>query len=347
MGKRILIIKLAAVGDVLRTTPLLHALKRKYPLSYIVWLTESDAAELLRHNNLIDKVLVSSYESFVVLLAQEFDLLMNFDKDINAAAIASIIKAKKKIGFGLNAYGNLCPLNSESDYIFRLGFTDELKFKKNKLSYQEMCFSACSLDYKKDEYILSLPQEKIKQAREFWRRSGVKEGNILIGLNTGAGKVFATKRWPVNYFIDLAKKLSTLPGVKLALLGGPLEVAINKRILSSLNSSIIDTGCKNGILEFASLMQRCNLVVTSDTLAMHLAIAQGVAVLALFGPTAEQEVELYGRGIKLKSAVSCTPCYKNECKTLECMSNITPKQVFEACSEILSSRKGKKKCNPR
>ncbi len=347
MGTRILIIKLGAAGDVLRTTTILRGLKRKYPVSHIVWLTDKEALELLKDNNMIDDPLLYSYENILSIQPQYFDILINLDKDIRAAALASLIYAGKKIGFGLNKYGKIYPLNSEADYIFKLGLSDELKFRTNKLSYQQMCFDACGLDFEQDEYIFNLDKFKIAHASKFWKMHNIKKSDVVIGLNTGSGRIFSTKKWPEVYFVDLAKKLASLPRVRLALLGGPLEVTRNREILSQSNVSLIDTGCNNTLLEFAAISRRCNLIVTCDTLAMHLAIAQKIPLVALFGPTAEQEVELYGRGIKIKSKIKCAPCYKSECETTKCMKGIFPDYVFKCCVRVLSDMQRRKRCNQK
>lgn len=344
MGKRILIIKLDAAGDVLRTTAILRGLKRKYPVSYIVWLTDMEALDLLKDNHMIDSLLPYSCENTYYLQSQRFDILINLDKDMRAASLASRICAGEKIGFGLNEFGGLCPLNKASDYIFRLGLSDRLKFRINKLSYQQMCFDACGLDFKRDEYVFNIDKTKIPFADKIWKKNNVRPEEILIGLNTGAGRVFSTKRWPEDYFAGLADKLALLRGVRLALLGGPLEAVKNREILSRSKSGLIDAGCDNTLSEFAAILRRCNLVVTGDTLAMHIAIAQKIPVVALFGPTAGQEIELYGRGVKISSRIGCAPCYKSECGDMICMRGISPDRVFKSCVRLLSGMRRDVRC---
>jgi len=337
--KNILIIKFAAIGDVLRTTPLLYGLKRKYPNARITWISQADACLILKNNFLIDKVLNYSLDNVLWLLSQEFDILINLDKDLRAASLANLIIAKRKLGFSLNRFGNISVFNSSAEYIFRLGVDDELKFRKNKLSYQQMNALACEIDFKNDKYILGLPKNIISKADRFWKSKGVCDSDILIGLNTGAGKVFATKVWPQEYYITLARKLSGFKNIKIALFGGPLEVKRNKEIARRLRDKIIDTGCDNTILDFAAILKRCDLLVTSDTLGMHLAISHDIPVVVLFGPTSTQEVEIYGKGVKLSSDERCSPCYKNECSFLKCMKNIAPETVLKTIVKILGLKK--------
>jgi len=94
MGKRVLIIKLGATGDVLRTTPLLKPLREKYMPSHITWLVDKNSAEALKGNLFIDKLLVFDAESLAGLMVERFDMVINFDKAYKAAAIAEQVNGE-------------------------------------------------------------------------------------------------------------------------------------------------------------------------------------------------------------------------------------------------------------
>jgi heptosyltransferase-2 len=78
-----------------------------------------------------------------------------------------------------------------------------------------------------------------------------------------------------------------------------------------------------------------DVVITSDTLGMHLAIAAKKKIVALFGPTCPQEIDLYGRGAKLFKSVSCSPCYKQTCPDAKCMKEILPGRVLEETRRLI------------
>ncbi len=149
MGFRILIIKLGAMGDVLRTTPLVEGLKAKYPSSHISWLIDPASEDLLKHNKQIDRILLFSLNSTLELIVQEFNLLVCLEKEARAAALAEKITAKKKVGFGLTKYGNIRPFTKEAEYAFQLGISDQLKFFENKKTYQEITFEAANCKSKR------------------------------------------------------------------------------------------------------------------------------------------------------------------------------------------------------
>lgn len=339
MGKRILIIKLAAIGDVLRTTPVLPVLKEKYPQAHITWITDSSSLSVLEENPYIDRLLTANYENALRLQVEKFDMLICLDKDTVASSLASIVKADQKLGFALSEKGLLYPLNQEADYLFRLGVSDELKFRQNKKTYQQLIFEALGLKERQGEYVIHLPQKYTSYGEQLMKQWGIYNGRLIIGLNTGAGRRFATKRWEIGGFVELADRLSKDLKAHVVLLGGPEEIERNKEIASRTKSQVIDSGCHHSLKEFMGLINQCHLIVTGDTLALHLAIALKKLVVTFFGSTCYQEIDLYGRGKKLVADVACAPCYKGNCDTMICMKSISADDVFYACKDVLNANR--------
>lgn len=244
---RILVIKLAAMGDVLRTTAILHGLRATYHGAHITWLTDS----------------------------------------------------------------NILPL----------GISDELKFRRNTKSYQEIIYECLGLKYRSEYgYIFPDLGDEIEWARRRLAELGVGESELKIGLNTGSGDVYATKRWTVKGFVALAELLDRELHARPLLLGGPAEAERNAEIAARLGPRVVDTGCFNGLRRFAGIVGNCDLIVTGDTLAMHIAIGLGRPAGVLIGPTSATEIELYGSGEKVVTDFECSPCYLRVCpKKVNCM----------------------------
>ncbi|MDD5167019.1 MAG: glycosyltransferase family 9 protein [Candidatus Omnitrophica bacterium] len=335
--KKILIIKLGARGDVLRTTPILRGLKKKYPQSFISWLTQSESQDLLKDNSLIDRLFLYSLKTIQGLEIEKFDILICLDKETEAITLASRVQSKEKIGFGLDKKtGNVFPLNKESLYAFNLGLSDELKFRQNRKTYPEIIFEMAGLGYQKDEYILKVSDADRKYAQGLLSKIGIDNNDPIIGLNTGAGSRFANKAWTEEGFVELVKLIHDKARAKVFLLGGPEEEERNKRIASKVGNLACDIGCYHSLGQFMAIVEASNLIVSGDTTAMHIAIALKKPVVAIFGSTCEQEIELYGRGIKLTSNIDCRPCYKTECKKeANCMVLIKPTEVLQAIQRLL------------
>ena len=121
----------------------------------------------------------------------------------------------------------------------------------------------------------------------------------------------------------------------LLLLGGPEETEIIGQLKKEYNF-LFDTGCDNSLLEFAAIVDLCDLVITADTLALHIATALNKKIVALFGPTSVSEIELYGRGIKLSSPDGCNCFYRKYCsEEISCMEKITSDMVVEATDTLI------------
>ena len=340
-GKRILIIKLAALGDVLRTTTLLHGLRSGNPICHITWLTETNVVPMLQGIREIDRLLPYTPETILQLETEAFDEVYCYDKEPKATALVMRIRAERKIGFGMSRYGNVIPLNKESEYTYQLGIDDNLKFRVNTKTYPELIFECAGVAYPAPQsYLLPDLSSEVEEAKIRLLEQGVKPTDLKIGFNTGAGDVFATKKWTEEGYIRLADRMMQELGAKILLLGGPAEVERNRRIEAAVQFPVINTGGNNPIRKFAGIVGNCSLMITGDTLAMHLAIGQKIPVVVLLGPTCHQEIELYGRGAMIVSDFACSPCYRSTCanNSSSCMEAISADTVFNAAAELLRAR---------
>jgi heptosyltransferase-2 len=159
---------------------------------------------------------------------------------------------------------------------------------------------------------------------------------MIIGINTGAGRVFANKNLKKERITELIELLHKELPARIVLLGGPLEREINKYIKKVVNSKVIDSGCDNSLKEFAALINNCSVIIAADTLAMHIAIALKKPIVALFGPTCPQEIDLYSRGYKIITEAECAPCYKNKCDVQQaCMDKIPLDDIVKSVKELI------------
>lgn len=330
---KILIIKLDAVGDVLRTTSILHALKEKFPDSHIAWLTKKNAQEIFINNNLVDNILLlENYDLTARLHTETFDLLINTDASKVSASLSSYIQAKVKKGFGLNHLGQVFPFHNEAVEWFEMGAFDEFK-KNNKKTYQQIIHEIAGLEYKKGEIIINLTQEEIEFKDLFFNIHNLDRYKNLIGLNTGASKRWQLKQWRFDGLKELISKLLNHKDIGILLFGGEDEDEKNNE-LQKLFPSLINTGSKNTLRQFFALMDIPHLILTGDTLALHTAAALKKKVICYLGPTSSAEIEDYGRIKKITPVMDCLVCYKPECDFKpNCMDLISSDLI---CEEILN-----------
>ena len=166
-GEHIVIIKLAAAGDVLRTTSILPPLKRAHPDSFITWVTDPAALPLIELNPYLDRAVPFGFDAWLTLSAQSIDLLICLDKEERACALASTLSASAKSGFALSTAGAVEPLNEGARYDYELGLSNEMKFHENTMTYPAIFCRTAGLEYQGEPYLLALPEAAIEHARRF------------------------------------------------------------------------------------------------------------------------------------------------------------------------------------
>ena len=333
---RILIIKLGAMGDVLRTTSILPTLSSHFKNPHLTWITRKESLDLLENNPLLDSTLETNADTLARLQVEAFDLVINPETSKESAALASIAKGKKKKGFGLSPKGSVFPYNSGAEEIFRMGLLDDIK-KRNQESYEQLICQLSDLPYERTSPILCLKDDEIKFGEEFLTRTRLMRKKPIIGINTGGGTRWPLKRWTTEGFINLGKRVSRQLEVPILLFGGPAEVEMNRKISVQLGRNLIDTGCFNPPRQFAALINLCDVLVTGDSLALHIGLALHKRVVVLLGPTSGAEIDLYNLGRKITAEMDCLCCYRQVCdKFPNCMESISADTVYRAVHEQLS-----------
>ncbi|NCS89166.1 MAG: hypothetical protein AUK34_13610 [Ignavibacteria bacterium CG2_30_36_16] len=334
---KILIIKLDAAGDVLRTTSLLHALKEKYKTSHITWLTKRNSIALFKNNKLVDEVVEFESPALLARLqTEQFDLLIHPDASPVSCALASVVKAKDKRGYTLNAKGKVIPVNDDAVEWLEMGAFDEYK-KKNKKSYQQILHEIAGVEYKKGEIIINLSQPELEFKNDFRLKNNLDQYKHLIGLNTGASTRWQLKQWRAEGYQELITKLSSQKEIGILLYGGPEEAGRNEQI-KSLFPNVIDTGTSNSLREFFALLDLSDIVITGDTLALHAATALKKNIICVFGPTSHNEIEDYGRIKKVIPEMDCLTCYKPVCDFVpNCMDLISSDDIYSEVIQLVNN----------
>lgn len=335
-GRRILIVKLAAVGDVLRSTAILRGVRDAFGPCTISWVTQRNAVGLFAGNREVDRVIPFDGALPLPLASEEFDLVLNLDAAPDSCALASAARASARRGFALGADGKPMPLHAEAEPWFEMGLLDAKK-RDNHRSYQALMFDILGITPRDPELILELSAEERAFGDGFLHRHGLKRGDPIVGLNTGAGGRWPLKKWTVAGYRALIDRLHE-HGASVVLLGGPDEAARNRELRQGREHKVIDAGCDNTLRQFAALVDTIAVMVSGDTLAMHIAIARRKHLVVMFGPTSADEIELYGRGEKIQSTqMDCLCCYLTACdKDPNCMNTIAEQTVFDATVRMLA-----------
>lgn len=334
---KILIIKIGALGDVLRSTFIAQALKDKFKAKNpeIFWITDAKAKPLFLNNPYIDKVIVKEDKGKIRNLA--FDLVINLEEDGENCKFASSLNFKDIIGF-ICQNGKIIPTASAKEWfdmsvLGKHPQNDILK-KRNKKTHRQIIAEMVGVDSKKYEPFLRLTSQQRKIAEDFLRRHNLSRTDLIIGMNTGAAE-----RWPKYLSVKKTAQLIDLLyrqfNAHILLFGGPNEIERNKEIMKITKSPLISTGCGNDLSEFPALVSVCSLFITSDTLGLHVALALKRKTICLIGPTSPSEIDMYGLGEKVVAKSSCVCCYKKDCKSME---RIDLNEIISKVKKMLSQK---------
>lgn len=331
MGTKILIINLDAMGDVLMTTAQLPAIKRKYPVSTIYWITLKNSVGLLYNNPYIDKVFPFDFESELILSQINFDIIMNVDKSQRSGALTMKLNSKEKLGFGINENNKIIPLNKGAEYNYLLGMDDQLKFRINQRTGQDYLAETFNLEFKNDEYVFNFTQDEQNYINDYKSKIGLEPEDKIIGFNTGCSNLFPNKKMTLEQHAILIQKFLNLGEYKIMLLGGPEDTERNEILAKQFSGKIINTPTNEGVRKGACYESIPQVIITGDSFGMHLAIALKKYVVAWFGLSCWTEIELYNRGVKLfPDGLFCAPCWKKVCPyNLECIQMIDLERIVK------------------
>jgi len=330
ISKKVLIIKLGALGDVIRTTPLVVYFKENYINCHITWITKSP--EILPKHE-INEIFPFQYPEVSVVLNNKFDIAINLDKDKEACILLNQVNADVKYGFSWQD-GHIFALNKSAEEKLLTGLFDEYS-KQNTKSYQEEIFEMCNLCFNNEKFLLDVNTSYLEK----WNTIKDKaDGKVIIGLNTGCGKRWLTRLWPDAYWIDLIKMLQK-KNFYPVLLGGKDEDCMNLKYSSITGAFYPGTF---SLEEFIALSANCDIIVSAVSMMMHIAIALGKPLVLFNNIFNKNEFELYDNGTIIEPESGCDCFYGTFCKReRHCMNDIFPEIVFEEIIKLDNKRSGK------
>lgn len=353
----VLIVKLAALGDVLRTTSVARRLRACRPGVRIVWLTSRAAGPLLERNPDVAEILALEDKPD---LPRTFDLVLSLEEDAVAARLAMQACRGEFIGVypdtGLSGacgagcdegrlrytpssalYYDMSALRRDPDGSLKAA--DRLK-AANRLGYAQLWCKVLGLPAPSRPSdlrpVLVLSDAERKAAARGLCLTGARAKiTRAIGFNPGAGKRWTAKQLSPEPAAAVADALAGL-GRPVVLLGGPEEAERNRSILALSRRPLVDAGTKRGLRDFAALLSWFAALVTTDSLAFHLGQALGIPTVVLVGPTSASELELFTRGTHV-TPKACACFYKPDCVTPpSCLDRLGPERIAKTVGRILA-----------
>ena len=288
-GKRIVVTYLMHLGDVVITTPFIHALRKIAPESHITYVIDKKLADIYRHNPYIDQLVevdkkgvhnsISGLNAIAKQIRSEgpIDVVINLHPNERTSYLAWKLGGKVTTGM--------------SHFLFRLFMTKVTPLNRKTVHAAEMYMNVLEqLGYPVEHQGLELftSPEWDEKATQFYTTQGVVESDVLIGFNVGSA--VPQKRWNTERFAHVADTLAR-DGYRIVFFGGPMDEEMVQEVIDEMQEPAIKATGAFSIGELAAAMRRCICLVTNDSGPMHVAVSQKVPVIALFGPS---NPSLYG-----------------------------------------------------
>jgi len=366
--KKILIIQLTSIGDVVMTTPVIEGLREKYPEAYIAFLLDEPSLDVVKGNPFLDEVILfdeyryfreiktrqkttseieDELANFIEgLSSRNFNLVMNFHLSKRAAIITRLIEAENFLGLNIDKDGELFLRgNLWIYYIYLRMFVKRRREVPGRLLHQgELNLRLAGLSPGRFKTHIEIGEEGQKEGGKFLTSNGVEEEEHLIGLNPGAN--WLSKRWPWQKFAQLGDELHKEYGARIVIFGGVDDVKLGKKITEAMQTKPIDATGKLSLKGLAYVLSKCCLFITNDTGPMHIAGAVGTPVISISGPVFGGPYDRRGH-IILHQDLDCIECGKTGCKDHRCMEEIEVRDILTAvkislCGGIPSENDGTK-----
>lgn len=334
--KNILVVSSTAIGDTLLSTPAIRAVRERYPQARITAHFNIKNTELFENNPHIDEIIPyhGGYKKFfrtiIKFRKHKFDLALIFHGNEPQATPMAY----------LSGAGFIIKAPSTSEYRFLLSNINQTLRWKDLTHGVEQRLKAAELAgcrIKDKSMVLPIAKHGESAAKEFLENSGIRDTDTIIGFQAGASTL--SRMWFPDRFAELGKRLiNSYPELKIIITGSPEEYEHCRKIANAIGKRAIVSAGKIPLKYIPALIKRFKTLVTGDTGIMHIAVAVGTPVVALFAVADPDRSGPYydmDKHTIIKKDRTCAPCVSKKCEYQRCMENISVDEVFDAVMDIL------------
>ena len=331
---KILVIRFSSLGDVVLITPLFQKIKNLYPSSHLSFLTDVKYVPLFYENPYIDDIIGYEVEKenlhyFFKFLKnvkrQKFDIVIDCHRIIRSILISFFSNARRKIGVRkFSIKRRIMVLNHRKRQISHI--VDRYLNTVGKINKDK--------EYRPNIFFTSAEKERINKFR-------LKIKTKIVGFVPGASK--KTKIWEISKYRKLAQELIKKGSAYLIFFGGYGETSIVKEITEGLSQGLyLDLSGKTTFRELSGYIKACDVLFTTDSGPMHIAVAVKTPVVAIFGPTVPEFgfTPYDDKSIVISKDLPCKPCSLHGTDTCpeghhNCMKLITVDEVLRNIEKLL------------
>lgn len=351
--KKILIINIFGLGDVLFTTPLITNLKAEFPHISIGYVCNRRSSCIVQNNKKIDRVFIYERDAFQAIAKKSrlkyLKAMLDFFSEIkkenyDVVLDTSLSNLTDFMTWFIGIPHRIC-LNYKGRSFFATrkipfdGFKD-----KHVVEHYLDLLKEIGVSAKFKELDLPIRDEEIKWTENLWNDQGWGSKNVVAIVPGGGdswGKDARFKRWSPENYAKLADKIVENQSAVIILLGGENEQDVCTQIGSLMRHPSLSLCGKTTIGQFASVVSRCSYVVLNDGGPLHVSVAAKAKTVSIFGPVDENIYGPYPKGkhqVVIKN-LACRPCYRKfrraNCEHVSCLSTITVDEVLRKVEQVL------------
>ncbi|MDD5680770.1 MAG: lipopolysaccharide heptosyltransferase II, partial [Candidatus Omnitrophica bacterium] len=332
--KKILIVNVNWLGDVIFSTPFIRAVREAYPDSYIACMVVPRCKELLETNSRINELILydeDGHERSLIgkmrfasrLKKDKFDMAFILHRSFTRALITRMAGIKERIGYDTKGRGILLTK--------KVGHPDS---DLHKVEYFLKLAGAVGADISKKNYEFFITDADRKKADALLSSLGINAGDRFVVLNPGGN--WDPKRWPAENFSKLGDMLAVKYGVKIVISGQEKDKKLAADISGRMKHKAALICGKTRLRELAAIMEKAKLVISGDSGPMHIAVSVGTNTIAIFGPTDPEITGPYGGNnyVIIKKDIGCkVPCYDLTCRENRCMKAVSAEDIMKKIEE--------------
>jgi heptosyltransferase II len=331
----VLVVRFSAIGDILLTTPLLRAIRARYPGARIAVLTKESYVPLLSHNPHVSEVLPVAPHEGVLAIAERirgvrYSHLLDLHANLRSHALRRLAPGPWR-SYEKRTLDRALLITAKRD-----------RYGTNVPIAERYFEAAKELEVEPDggppDFFLS--EEADCRAAERLDAVGLGRERPIVAIAPGAAH--ATKRWPVEHWIELVGRI-TPTGADVAILGGADGAEPAAAIASAAGANVANLAGALGLQETGAVIRRSEVLISGDTGVMHMATGVGTPVVALFGPTVRQFGFFPYRSPSsvVELELPCRPCSAHGTRRCplghhHCMRQLVPDLVFPALPRALA-----------
>lgn len=325
--KKILVITLSNIGDIVLTTPVVEALHEVFPESKMDILAGASGEDIFGANPFIGDVILYNKHG---LLSEKISLI----RRLRAKRYSLVVDLRRTI------YPYLIGPKYKTSLFDRSPKNIRHKIYEHLWRLTAAGIKAGSVSMK-----IHLSKEDRRFAESLLR--GLRKERPVVAISPGAKSHL--KRWKPERFADVADGLAREFRAQLVMVGDKADMGVVAEVMEGMKAGALNIAGKTTIRQLAAVLGMCDMMITNDSGALHIASAAGIPILAIFGPTDHRKYGPTGKDDKaIYADVSCRPCENAQCRLIssekhKCMEMITAAEVSIAAKKLIRSSLGGKK----